>query len=236
MRIVTFNVNGFRGMLNQGEVKAFIDDLKMNDEDVVILQEVPHKRLIDKTIVPWTWEEQSMFQRFVDTFDKEYKIFYPRFLIDSNQCTIGLGSKETRWKASQKHIIKYNRFHHYGNKLIEIEKENDILLGVHINPCDEMWSLIINSLNKNKVTYVVGDFNAYEKRGEMKNKPSVLRGLGYNSFIPSNVITDYKDNSSIDNFYVDNNFNFENGISIEVKKTDRFISDHGCCFLNIQNP
>ena len=39
-----------------------------------------------------------------------------------------------------------------------------------------------------------------------------------------------------DNFYVDNNFNFENGISIEVKKTDRFISDHGCCFLNIQNP
>lgn len=236
MRIVTFNVNGFRGMLNQGEViseeelcinlqrlKAFIDDLKMNDEDVVILQEVPHKRLIDKTIVPWTWEEQSMFQRFVDTFDKEYKIFYPRFLIDSNQCTIGLGSKETRWKASQKHIIKYNRFHHYGNKLIEIEKENDILLGVHINPCDEMWSLIINSLNKNKVTYVVGDFNAYEKRGEMKNKPSVLRGLGYNSFIPSNVITDYKDNSSIDNFYVDNNFNFENGISIEVKKTDRFI-------------
>ena len=249
MRIVTFNVNGFRGMLNQGEViseeelcinlqrlKAFIDDLKMNDEDVVILQEIPHKRLIDKTIVPWTWEEQSMFQRFVDTFDKEYKIFYPRFLIDSNQCTIGLGSKETRWKASQKHIIKYNRFHHYGNKLIEIEKENDILLGVHINPCDEMWSLIINSLNKNKVTYVVGDFNAYEKRGEMKNKPSVLRGLGYNSFIPSNVITDYKDNSSIDNFYVDNNFNFENGISIEVKKTDRFISDHGCCFLNIQNP
>lgn len=128
----------------------------MNDEDVVILQEVPHKRLIDKIIVPWTWEEQSMFQRFVDTFDKEYKIFYPRFLIDSNQCTIGLGSKETRWKASQKHIIKYNRFHHYGNKLIEIEK--------------------------------------------------------------------------------DNNFNFENGISIEVKKTDRFISDHGCCFLNIQNP
>ena len=42
MRIVTFNVNGFRGMLNQGKViseeelcinlqrlKAFIDDLKM---------------------------------------------------------------------------------------------------------------------------------------------------------------------------------------------------------------
>ena len=57
----------------------------------------------------------------------------------------------------------------YGNRLIEIEKDNDILLGVHINPCDEMWSLIINSLNKNKATYVVGDFNAYEKRGKIKN-------------------------------------------------------------------
>ena len=64
------------------------------------------------------------------------------------------------------------------------------------------------------------------------NKNSLLFKVDYTS----NVITDYKDNSSIDNFYVDNNFNFENGISIEVKKTDRFISDHGCCFLNIQNP
>ena len=37
-----------------------------------------------------------------------------------------------------------------------------------INSCDEMWSLIINSLNKNKVTYVVGDFNAYEKKRKIK--------------------------------------------------------------------
>jgi len=37
-----------------------------------------------------------------------------------------------------------------------------------------MWSLIINSLNKNKVTYVVGDFNAYEKRGEMKSLIQIL--------------------------------------------------------------
>ena len=65
---------------------------------------------------------------------------------------------------------------------------------MHINPCDEMWNLIINSLKKNEVTFVVGDFNAYEERGEMKSKPSILRGLGYNSFIPSSVITDYKDN------------------------------------------
>ena len=95
---------------------------------------------------------------------------------------------------------------------------------------------IFNSLNKNKVTYVVGDFNAYEERGEMKSKPSILRGVGYNSFIPSSVITDYKDNSSIDNFYVDKNTIIKNGISVEVKKTDLFVSDHACCTLDIPNP
>lgn len=249
MRIVSFNVNGFRGMLDQGEMiseeelcnnlqklKAFIDSLKIIDEDVIVLQEVPHKVLIDKTVVPWLWEEQVMFQKFKSVFGKDYKIFYPRFLIDSNQCTVGLASKKTKWKASQKQIIKHNRFHHYGNKLIEIEKDNDILLGVHINPCDEMWNLIINSLKKNKVTFVAGDFNAYEERGEMKSKPSILRGLGYNSFIPSSVITDYKDNSSIDNLYVDKNTIIKNGISVEVKKTDLFVSDHACCTLDIPDP
>lgn len=50
MRIVSFNVNGFRGMLDQGEMiseeelcnnlqklKAFIDSLKIIDEDVIVL-------------------------------------------------------------------------------------------------------------------------------------------------------------------------------------------------------
>lgn len=124
MRIVSFNVNGFRGMRDQGEMileelcsnllklKAFIDSLKINDEDVIILQEVPHKILVDKTVVPWLWKEQVMFQKFKTVFDKDYKIFYPRFLIDSNQCTVGLASKNTKWKYSQKQIVGYNKFHH----------------------------------------------------------------------------------------------------------------------------
>ena len=248
MRIVSFNVNGFRGMLGQGDIisdealynnlqslKEFIDSLKITDEDVIILQEVPHKILVDKTTVPWVWEEQVMFQKFNSVFNKEYKLFYPRFLIDSNQCTVGLASKNTIWKYSQPPIVKYDRYHHYGNKLIEIENGNDILLGVHVNPCDEMWNLIIKGLEKNRVTFIVGDFNAYEERGKMKNKPGILRGVGYNSYIPSNVITDYKDNSSIDNFYVEKNKTIENGISIEVKKTRQFVSDHACCILDITN-
>lgn len=84
MRIVSFNVNGFRGMLGQGDIisdealynnlqslKEFIDSLKITDEDVIILQEVPHKILVDKTTVPWVWEEQVMFQKFNSVFNKE---------------------------------------------------------------------------------------------------------------------------------------------------------------------
>ena len=121
--------------------------------------------------------------------------------------------------------------HSFGNKLIEIEKGDDILLGVHINP--KMWDMIENGLEREKVTFVVWDFNAYEERGEMKNKPSILRGLGYNSFIPSNVITYFEGKSSVDNFYVNKDRILKHGISIEVKKTESFISDHACCTLEI---
>ena len=240
MRIVSFNINGFRGMQNQGEViseekelynnlnefKTFIDGIQIKEEDVIILQEIPHKILVNRK-----WEERSIFQKFKYVFGKDYTIFYPKFLIDSNQCTIALASKETNWTASKKNIIEYDRFHSFGNKLIEIEKGNDILLGVHINP--EMWNMIVNSLKKEKVTFVVGDFNAYEERGEMKNKPSILRGLGYNSFIPSNVITYFEGKSSVDNFYVNKDRILKHGIRIEVKKTESFISDHACCTLEI---
>ena len=192
MRIVSFNINGFRGMQNQGEViseekelynnlnefKTFIDGIQIKEEDVIILQEIPHKIWVNRI-----WEERSIFQKF-----------------------------------------KYV-------KLIEIEKGNDILLGVHINP--KMWDMIENGLEREKVTFVVGDFNAYEERGEMKNKPSILRGLGYNSFIPSNVITYFDGESSVDNFYVNKDRILKHGIRIEVKKTESFISNHACCTLEI---
>lgn len=201
MRIVSFNINGFRGMRNQGEViseekelynnlnefKTFINGIQIKEEDVIILQEIPHKVLVNGKVRPWKWEECSIFQEFKSVFGEDYTIFYPKFLIDSNQCTIALASKKTKWTVSKKNIIEYDKLHSFGNKLIEIEKGDDILLGVHINP--EMWDMIENGLEREKVTFVVGDFNAYEERGEMKNKPSILRGLGYNSFIPSNVIT-----------------------------------------------
>lgn len=114
MRIVSFNINGFRGMQSQGEViseekelynnlnefKTFIDGIQIKEEDVIILQEIPHKILVNRK-----WEERSIFQKFKYVFGKDYTIFYPEFLIDSNQCTIALASKETNWTASKKILL-----------------------------------------------------------------------------------------------------------------------------------
>ncbi len=52
------------------------------------------------------------------------------------------------------------------------------------------------------LTFIAGDFNAYELRGEMKDKPKQLRSLRYRSFVPNSIITDIKHNSSIDNIYI----------------------------------
>lgn len=79
MRIVSFNINGFRGMRNQGEViseekelynnlnefKTFIDGIQIKEEDVIILQEIPHKILVNRK-----WKERSIFQKFKYVFGK----------------------------------------------------------------------------------------------------------------------------------------------------------------------
>jgi len=246
MKIITLNVNGFRGMgkkndyvpeseLNRNlqNLKDYIDSLCIDDESIVVLQEIPHKILVDKSVSPWIWEELEMFRMFKTLFEKHYTIFYPRFLIDSEQCTVALAHKNTKWNYSSKSLIQCNRWRHYGNKLVEIEKNDVTLLGVHINPCDEMWNMILSSLKKNAVTFIVGDFNAYEKRGTMKDKPKLLKEVGYNWVIPSNVITDYRDYSSIDNLYINTKFILDNGIKVDIHKAELFVTDHASCMFEI---
>lgn len=131
-------------------------------------------------------------------------------------------------------IIKYDYKY---SKIVELQYQKPnkkiSLLGLHMNPTDEMWNLIFDSYKENKHTFAAGDFNAYEYRGSMKNKPQQLRNLNFNSVIPSNVITEYKDNSSVDNIYVDADFNLCTNISVEVKRLVNFETDHALCKLEI---
>ncbi len=246
MKIYTLNVNGFRGsnkgiydeitqkelLFNLNNLKSLIDILITDSESVIVLQEVPHKLLVSKDL--WKWEENLIYTEFISVFSKEYKIIRPRHLIDSNQCTIALCTNDSQWHKNGQEILVYDKKYSFGNKLVELQYNNTIsLLGVHMKPDDEMWSMIFKSYKKAKHTFIVGDFNAYEQRGSMKNKAKELRSLNYYSCIPANIITEYKDDSSLDNIYIDTDLKLRNGFSVSVKRSDIFQTDHALCSIEI---
>ena len=71
--------------------KLSIDSLEIDEESIVILQEIPHQKLVNRSM--WQWEETKMFHSFQESFEADYEIFYPRYLICSKQCTVALGRK-----------------------------------------------------------------------------------------------------------------------------------------------
>lgn len=249
MKIYTLNINGFRGSdkgiydcVDEDELEYNLDKFKIlihsiicDSESVIILQEVPYK-IPDKSAQHWQWNEKLIYKKFISAFSNEYRVIKPNHLIDSYQCTIALCSIDSLWDRLEEEIIVYDQKYNYANKLVELQYNKELsLLGLHMNPSDEMWDLIFNSYKKRKHTFVVGDFNAYEARGTMKNKPQQLRDFKFNSCIPNNVITDLENNSSIDNIYIDKNLKLENMISISVKKLDVFKTNHTLCSIEIDN-
>ena len=245
MRIVSLNVNGFRGIAQMGNyvsdedltrnllnLKKFIGRMITNEYSIVILQEIPHEA-VDTTTKPWIWEKEKYYYIFKQLFENDYKVFWPKHMIHSKQCTVAVCAKKTKWDYIKEEKMIYDRKYSYGNKVIELEVESNSLLGLHVNPCDEMWEMIFTSLDYNEYTYIVGDFNAYEKRGTMKGKPNLLRSRGYSSVIPSNVITDFEDESAVDNLYINLKHKLQNGISVGVQRADDFITDHAACMFEV---
>jgi len=256
LKIYTLNVNGFRGiernnnkisnetrMRNLERFKGFVSSLRLDSTDVIVLQEIPHE-MYDKSVRPWKCEMDELYKVFQDYFSNEtskYKIIQPIHLISSEQCTVAICCKDSKWKSMPegKEKIIYDKKHSFGNKLIELEysdcddcDEKITLLGLHMNVAtNEMWDMILDSERKNKHTFIVGDFNAYEYRGTMWNYPQRLRRLGFSSLISNNVITNFKDKSSIDNIYVDSGHDFKQGILIKVEQLTDFETDHGLCFI-----
>src|SRR5699024_12731262 len=92
---------------------------------------------------------------------------------------------------------------------------------------NEMWKLLLQALKYPQYTYVIGDFNANEKRGEMHNKRKKIRDWGYNNLIANNVITCYSYQSSIDNIFIRSNFTTEENVAVKVVNTH--LTDHALC-------
>jgi exonuclease III len=243
MKIYTLNVNGFRGSkepsdsVDDNEIKTnlskfaeLIECINMGDDDVIVLQEIPHK-IYDKSQQRWAWKENDFYSEFCKLFNQlEYKIIWPKHLIDSNQCTVALCKTTSEWESIAKEKVYYSPEYDYGNKLVELQYgEKFTLLGIHMAPENEMWDLLLNAERKCKHTFIVGDLNAYECRGEMMNMPQCLKNFGFKPQISSNIITNFKHISSIDNIYVDIGYKFNSGISIKVEKLYSFVTDHALC-------
>src|SRR5699024_11884913 len=134
----------------------------------------------------------------------------------SNQCTVAVCRKDSSWKQLQNDILQYNSRYSYGNKFVELQCSDLTLLGVHMSVKNEMWNLLLQALKDTPYTYVIGDFNANEKREEMHNKPKKIRDCGYNNLIANNVITCYSYQLYIYNIFIRYNIitkkNIENKI------------------------
>lgn len=241
IKIMTLNVNGFRGvasktiseencLMNMEQLKELIDKVIINKNDIIILQEIPHK-VLNKEQRNWFYNQ--LHKKFEEVF-QDYKILKPKNLINSLQCTVAICKKDSSWKQLTKDILKYDTKSSYGNKFVELQCEDpDIaLLGVHMPPDNDMWKLLIQALENNDVapyTYVIGDFNANEKRGTMSKKPKCIRNCGYNHLISNNIITCYSHNTSIDNIYIKSDFIINKDVIIKVLDTN--FTDHALCLL-----
>ncbi len=83
--------------------------------------------------------------------------------------------KDSSWQQLPVDVLHYDTKHSYGNKFIELQCGEITLLGVHMPTNNMMWDLLIQALNDAPYTFVVGDFNANEKSGEMSDKPEKIR-------------------------------------------------------------
>ena len=243
MRIYTLNVNGFRGaeiqpgeyvphherQANLHHFMNLLDDTIVDDQSVLIVQEFPHIDS-DRSGGKFRWLDNDFYIECLETIKAKYRVIQPTHLIKSEQCTIAICKEASPWKQATEEMFQYNSKYSYGNCLVELQCGEITLLGIHVKPDDQMWNMLLKTVGcKRKYTVIAGDFNAYEHRGTMKDKPKQIRAVGYTPFVPSSVITDTKFNSSIDNIYMDDGYLAVEEVRVDIKKSDVFQTDHLLC-------
>lgn len=133
MRVMSYNVNGFKGnkdsLINMREnldkIEAFIKGFLLGDIDnLVILQEVPLK------------DNAICYKKIIEKF-KDYKFICSYNVSYANFITVAIANNKSKWV--EKHDF-YNtrKSNDYLNRFIEVYNEEYKLqvLGLHI-PCNE---------------------------------------------------------------------------------------------------
>src|SRR5699024_6220603 len=149
---MTLNVNGFRRIGNRGlsnqfclrnmkQISQLIDTVMINENNIIIMKEVTHKSKDNQR----ERNKNPLCNKFIEIF-QNYKILKPKYLIDSNQCTVAVCRKDSSWKQLQNDILQYNPRYSYGNKFVELQCSDLTLLGVHMPVKNEMWNLLLQAL------------------------------------------------------------------------------------------
>ena len=170
MRVMSYNVNGFKGnkdsLINMREnldkIEAFIKGFLLGDIDnLVILQEVPLK------------DNAICYKKIIEKF-KDYKFICSYNVSVANFITVAIANNKSKWV--EKHDFYNTReSNNYLNRFIEVYNEEYKLqvLGLHI-PCNEedteeikkFWNKIINykklhiKIKSDISLMLVGDMNA----------------------------------------------------------------------------
>lgn len=193
MRVMSYNVNGFKGnkdsLINMREnldkIEAFIKGFLLADEDnLVILQEVPLKN------------NAICYKKIIEKF-KDYKFICSYKVNAANFVTVAIANNKSKWV--EKHDF-YNtrKSNDYLNRFIEVYNEEYKLqvLGLHI-PCNKkdineikkFWDEIISykksysdiKSDKSDISLMlVGDMNAEHNESSVSTFKESLNQLFLN--------------------------------------------------------
>lgn len=183
MRVMSYNVNGFKGnkdsLINMREnldkIEAFIKGFLLADEDnLVILQEVPLK------------DNAICYKKIIEKF-KDYKFICSYKVNVANFVTVAIANEKSNWIKQDDFLnqkIEYKCAKNtdktdYNNRFVELYNKDYSLkiLGLHIplkkkdnvKSVDQFWDILKNYKNKytgqNKTPLmIIGDLNAEDSK------------------------------------------------------------------------
>lgn len=241
INIMTWNIDWFRnGNRSQGSnkylekdssiqnYKSIVNEIKSylqkNENSIVFLQEVPYKVKDEK------WHDHFLYKKLFEDFsDDEYDIFANVNKTFSLRCTMSISLKKDNFK-------KLKSYYPCNNRIIAVELNGYILIGVHMPTCfesgsiyEKFWDDLIKYIHSSQEKIIIaGDFNVYIGCNKSLTESKYLGLLEYMRNCVSESINTYtkgKTSTSIDKILISKNFaeNIEYSIRPQHKN---YLSDH----------
>ena len=251
MKICTLNINKFRGQksdvisdneikFNMIEVVKYIKIFLKEEDNLIILQEIPYK-IWDKELSKFILN--NTFNDFMKFFDSEYKVLKPKYLKDAIGCTLGIVKKNSKWESNIFEDYPYDNKKNYANKIVELTYESMVVYGFHMPWTrgkdlveEKFWNTFVTHARsmKDRRCVLIGDFNSSYEIGS-KHRSKLLEicdgDINFKDMVKQGTVTYYTNGSTLDHVFVSDSV--KNDIN-EVLISDNSFSDHAAIILDIQ--